>query len=90
MIKSTLKKQYVKWASRENYVAFKKAKNKCTSINKKAQKDYFKEATKYGVMTNKEFWNKLKPFLTNKGCFSEEKISIEVNDELVSDEKILI
>ena len=90
MIELKPKKQYVKWASRENYVAFKKAKNKCTSINKKARKDYFKEATKYGVMTIKEFRKKLKPFLTNKECFSEDKISVEVNDELVSDEKILI
>ena len=40
-------------------------------------------------MTNKEFWKKLKSFLTNKGCFSEDQISIEVNDELVSGEKIL-
>ena len=39
-------------------------------------------------MINKEFWKKLKPFLTNKGCFSEDQISTEVNNELVSDEKI--
>ena len=76
MMKAKIKNQYVKWASRENYLAFKKAKNKCTSINKKAKKDYFKEATKYGVMTNKEFWKKLKPFLINKGCFSEDQIGI--------------
>ena len=89
MLKSKAKYQYVKWPSRENYLAFKKAKNKCIYINKIAKKDYFKEATKYGVITNKEFWKKLKPFLTNKGCFSEDQISLEVNDELVSDEKIL-
>ena len=88
-MKSKAKNQYIKWPSGENYLAFKKAKNKCTSINKKAKKDYFKEATKYCVMTNQEFWKKIKPFLTNKGCFSEDKISIEVNDELASDEKIL-
>ena len=40
-------------------------------------------------MTNNEFWKKLKPFLANKGCFSEDQISIDVNDELVSNEKIL-
>ena len=40
-------------------------------------------------MTNNEFWKKLKPFLANKGCFSEDQISIELNDELVSNEKIL-
>ena len=36
--KSKARKHYVKWPSRENYLAFKKAKNKCTSINKKAKK----------------------------------------------------
>ena len=51
-------------------------------------KSYFKKATKYGVMTNIEFWKKLKHFLTNKGCFSEDQMSIEINDEQVSDEKI--
>ena len=58
-------------------------------LYKKSLKKTFKEATRYGVMTSKEFWKKLKPFLTNKGCFSEGQISIEINDELVSDEKIL-
>ena len=68
-MKSKAKNQYVKsWPSRECFLAFTKAKNKCTSINKTTKKDYFKEATKYGVMTDKEFWKKLKPFLTNKGC----------------------
>ena len=37
----------------------------------------------------KNFGKKLKPFLANKGCFSEDQISIEVNDELVSNEKIV-
>ena len=59
MIKSKAKKQYVKWSSRENYLVFKKAKNKCTSINKRAKKGYFKVATKYGVLKNNEFWKKL-------------------------------
>ena len=38
-------------------------------------------------MTNKEFLKKR--FLTNRGCFSEDQIRIEVNDELVCDEKFL-
>ena len=32
---------------------------------------------------------RIKPFLTNKGYFSEDEISIEISDELVSDEKVL-
>ena len=31
-------------------------------LNKKAKKEYFKEPTKYDVMTNKEFWKKTKTF----------------------------
>ena len=31
----------------------------------------------------------MKPFLTNKRCFSEDQISIEINDELVSVKTIL-
>ena len=49
MMMSKAKNQSVKWPSRENYLAFKRAKNKFTSTNKKAKKDYFKEASKYGV-----------------------------------------
>ena len=51
-MKSKAKNQYVKWSSRKNYLAFRNAKNKCTSVNKKAKKDHFKEATKHGVRTN--------------------------------------
>ena len=89
MDKSKAKNKYVKWPSRENYLLFKNVKNKCTSINKKAKKDYFKNATKDGIMTNKKFWNVLKPFLTNKGSFSEDQLSIEINNHLVTDEKTL-
>ena len=58
-MKLKAKNRYVKWTSRVNFLAFKKAKIKCTSINKK---DYFKKTTKCGVMTNKEFWKKIKSF----------------------------
>ena len=39
-------------------------------------------------MANKEFWKKLKPFLT-KDVFLRTKIGIEVNDGVVSYERIL-
>ena len=55
MMKSKTKDHYVKLPSTKKHLALKRVKNKCTSINKKAKKDYFKEATKYGVMTNKIF-----------------------------------
>ena len=49
MDRSGLKNKYLKWQSRENFLACKKAKNICNSLKKKAKKDYFKRATKDGV-----------------------------------------
>ena len=41
-------------------------------------------------MTNKKFWGTVKPFLTNKGCISDDFISIEKDGELISNEKELV
>ena len=70
-------------------MAFKKVKNKCTSITTKVKKD-FREVTKNGIVTNKEFWKLLKHFLTSKGkgSFSKEQINIEIDDKLVTDERV--
>ena len=55
MDRSRLKNKYLKWPSRENVLANKKAKNICNSLSKKAKKDYFKKATVDGVMSNRKF-----------------------------------
>ena len=80
----------MKWPSRENYVSYKKSKNKCNSLTKKAEKIFFKEATKDGIMSNKRFWSTVKPFLTNKGCISNDFISAEKDRGLRSNEKELM
>ena len=82
MEKSKARNSYLKWPSRENYVSHKKSKNKCNSLTRKAKKLYFKEATK--------FWSTVKPFLTNRGCISNDFISIEKDGELISNEKELV
>ena len=41
MDRSRLKNKYLKWTSRENLLAYKKAKNIRNPLNKKAKKDYF-------------------------------------------------
>ena len=56
MDRSRFKNKYLKWPSRENFLAYKKAKNICNSLNKKAKKDNFKKATADGVMSNRKFW----------------------------------
>ena len=56
MNKSKAKNKYLNWSSMENFISYKRTKNKCNSLTKKAKRDFFKEATKDGIMTNKKFW----------------------------------
>ena len=79
MVKSEARNRYLKWPSRENCVSHKKSKNICNSLTKKAKN-----------MTNKKFWGTVKPFLTDKGCISDDFISIEEDAELISNEKELV
>ena len=41
-------------------------------------------------MFNKKFWNTVKPFLTNKGCISNDFISADKDGDLISNEKELV
>ena len=55
MEKSKTRNKYFKWPSIENYVSYKKSKNKCNSLTKKAKKIFLKEARKDGIMSNEKF-----------------------------------
>ena len=61
------KNRYMIWPSRENFLAYKKAKKLRNSVNKKAKKTYFEKATENGIMGSKKFWSTVKPFLSSKG-----------------------
>ena len=84
--RSRLKKRLNKNPSAENRTNFKKQRNKCVSLRKKAIKSHFKEATKNGIMSNKEFWDLVKPFLSNKGGLTSSDISLVRNDTIVTDD----
>ena len=90
MTKSQIKNSYVKWPSRENFTAYNKAKNKYNSLTRKAKRKFFKEATKNGVMSNRTFWKTVKPFLTNKGCMTNDCINTENDGDIVRDEKVFV
>ena len=69
MNRSRSKHKYLKNPSGENFLILKKMKNKCNSLCRKAKKQFFKKSCEKGLNTNKEFWNLVKPFLTNKRTF---------------------
>ena len=87
MIKAKVKKSYVNWLSRENFVAYKKAKNECNPLTRKAKRRFFKEATKSGTMSHRTFWKTVKPFLTNKRCMTNDFINIEKGVDIIKDNR---
>ena len=90
MTQSKIKNSYVRWPSLENFVAYKKAKNKCKSLTRKTKRKFFKEAAKRGIMSIRTYWKTLKPCLTNKGCMTNDCIRIEKDGDIIGDEKVFV
>ena len=82
MNKSRIRNKYLQWPSRENFLAYKKIKNKCNNLLKKSKKKYFQENENEGSVSNKSFWNTVKPFISNKGTLSNDNIIIESADDI--------
>ena len=85
MNRSKLKNGYTKWQSCESFLAFKKQKNICKSLNKRTKKNYFSKITSNGVMGNKQFLNTVKPFLMSKGFLHNQDIAFHIVDKTVTD-----
>ena len=69
MNKSRLRNNYLEWHSRENFLAYKKVKNKCSKLTRKTKKKYFEHIAKNkNFATNKTSWNTVRSFVTNKGA----------------------
>ena len=81
MNKSRIKNKYLKWPSGENYLAYKRIKNKCNNLLKKSKKIYFQKHAGEGSATGKQFWNTVKPFISSKGTLSDDNIIIEAQED---------
>ena len=55
MDRSRFEDRYLKWPSREKFLAYKKAKKYLELAKLKAKKNYVKKATSDGVMSNRKF-----------------------------------
>ena len=72
--RSRLGKRYFKNPTKENETSCKKQQYKCVSLRRTSIKQNFTKITSTGIMTNKQFWKTMKPFLTNKGCLENNDI----------------
>ena len=85
MKRTKLRKHFLKTRLVSDNEAFKKQRNKCTSILRKAKKSYFDQLDPKNITDNKTFWKTVSPYLTNKSKKSEKIILVE-NENIVVDE----
>ena len=84
--RARLKRRLNKHHSIQNEVAFKKQRNRCVALRKKAIKNHFKRVTRNGLMSNKAFWDLVKLFLSNKGVLAGTDISLVTDDKVITDD----
>ena len=82
--KSKIRNIYNKWKSRENYLAWQNIKYKCKRLANKAEKDHFERIVSKGIMSNQEFWKKVKPALSETNPTNNTDIILEENGILVA------
>ena len=59
-------------------------------LRKKCLKNYLKETTQKGIVTNSSFWNFIKPFLTNKSSHTQNNIILVENRNAITKESELV
>ena len=66
MTRSWLKNCFLQNRSAENRKLFCKQRNKCVSLLRKSEKDYFANLYEKNITDNKRSWKTAKPFLSRK------------------------
>ena len=87
---SRLRNKFCKSPSKGSKALYKNQRNKCVSLRRKSIKKYFNDITNYGIATSKNFWNPIKPFLTNKGHLNHQDVMIFDGKKLITNETELI
>ena len=85
MTKSQLRHRYNKTETSENWNAYKKQRNLCTSLRRKNMKRHFENLTFEDQSENRSFWKAITPYLTNNGKVSNDNLILYENSEFISD-----
>ena len=87
--RSKLRNKFIKNPTEVNEKLYKRQRNKCVLVRKKSIKQYFSNITSKDIVTNREFWKTMKPFLTNKGCLDNCDIMLRGDNKMITDGKCL-
>ena len=85
MVRSRLKNKYNKIKTEENRLNYNMQRNKCTSLLRKAKKNYFNKLNPSLLNDNKKIWKIVKPLFSEK-YFNRENITLDENNEIIEDD----
>ena len=88
MIRSRLRNKFLRNKTPENRFAYNQQRNFCVSLIRKTKIEYFSNLNEKNITDNKQFWNTIKPFFSDKGATSERYTLIENNEIIDNDQKI--
>ena len=87
MRRSKLKSIYNKNWTNDNWSNFKKQRNFCVNLLRKTKTDNFQNLNIRDLSDNSKFWQKMKPYFSNKGLNSN-KVLLKGKGSLVPNESI--
>ena len=89
MRRSRLRNRYLKESSEDNARDYRKQRNKCVSLLKKAKKEFYGNLNPSTICDNKTFWKTVKPIFTDKSVSTDNIILVE-NNKIVNDDATIL
>ena len=86
MTRSKLRNRYNNNPTNENLAAYKKQRNLCVKLSRKAKKDHYSSLDTKCITDNKQFWNCVKPLFSDKQKVVQKIILIE-DENIISNDK---
>ena len=83
MKRSRLRNRVIKQNSEFNIISYKRQRNLCTSLIRKAKKDFYSNLNPSNIVDNKRFWNSVKPLFSDKSITGQNLVIIDNN--IISD-----
>ena len=88
--RSRFRNKFCKNPTKENEKLYKKQRNKCVALRRKCIKEYFHNISNKNTVTNKNFWNFIRPFLVNKGLLNSSEIMLRKEKKIITDTKEIV
>ena len=85
MMRSKLKNICNRKNTDASYLAYKKQRNKCTHLLRKAKRVFYSNLNPSSISDNKKFWKIVKPFFSDKKP-SNDRITLVENNDIISDD----